>query len=219
MATSTIKKETEKTEKKNKVAEKETTFKKDLIGSLIIGVAAGALSLVVIKNLAIPVPLWSPFIIFPVMTVSGILVGRFLGNRLPIMYKFVKFGEAGGLNWLVDFGVLNLLILLTGISAGIVFSIFKGISFIIATTNSYFWNKQWVFESKSKEEGKEAFKFLVSTGLGLAVNVLIASVIVFAGPKMISGVDAKVWANVAAGVGSLTAMGWNFIMYRFWVFK
>lgn len=199
--------------------EKETYLKKDLIGSVIIGFAAAALSLVVIKNLAIPVPLWTPFLVFPAMTVPGIMVGRFLGVKIPIMYKFVKFGEAGGLNWLVDFGILNLLMLLTGVSAGVVYSIFKGISFIVATANSYVWNKHWVFESRNKEEGKEAFKFLVSTGLGMAVNVLIATLIVFAGPRMITGIDTKVWANIAAAVGSLLAMAWNFVMYRFWVFK
>lgn len=221
MTTETLKKDTAKeANKKESVStEKETTLKKDLVGSAIIGVVAALFSLIVIKNLSIPLPLWAPFVIFPGMTVSGIVVGRFLGKKLPIMYKFVKFGEAGGMNWLVDFGALNLLILLTGISAGIWYSVFKGISFIGATANSYGWNKYWVFESKAKDQGTEAFKFLVSTGLGMLVNVIVASLIVFAGPKIMPTLESKVVANIGAAVGSLIAMGWNFLMYRFWVFK
>lgn len=198
--------------------EKETTLKKDVIGSIIIGFAAAALSLIVIYNLVLPIPSWIPFVIFPVMTIAGIFVARLLGKKIPIMYKFVKFGEAGGLNWLVDFGVLNLLILVTGISSGLYYSLFKGASFIVSTINSYGWNKLWVFESRSKDSTGEATKFLISTLLGLGVNVGIASLIVFFGPKMFE-LDAKVWANLAAATGSLMAMAWNFLMYRFWVFK
>lgn len=197
----------------------ESTLKKDLVGSVIIGFAAAALSLIVINNLSIPIANWVPFIVFPFLTISGILVGRFLGNKLPILYKFVKFGEAGGLNWLVDFGVLNLLILVTGISSGIYYSVFKGASFVVATGNSYAWNKKWVFESKEKKVGGELTRFLIITVLGMALNVLIATSIVFFGPKVFEGIDSKVWANLAAAIGSLLAMAWNFIMYKFWVFK
>ncbi len=197
---------------------KEATFRKDLIGATIIGFAAAGLSLIVLKNLELEISYLVPFLFFPFLTIAGIFVGRLLGNKIPILYKFVKFGEAGGLNWLVDFGVLNLLIMITGISAGLVYSLFKGASFVVATVNSYGWNRLWVFESKSKDTGNEITRFLVITILGLGINVAIASAIVFAGPK-IAELDSKIWANAAAAVGSLVAMGWNFIMYKFWVFK
>lgn len=197
----------------------ESSLKKDVIGSFLIGILAGLFSLIVIKNLNIPVPFWAALIAFPIMTTVGILVGRFLGSKLPILYKFVKFGEAGGLNWLVDFGVLNLLILMTGIASGLYFSVFKGISFVVATGNSYAWNKKWVFESTEKKVGGELVRFLVITVIGMAINVALASIIVVFGPKLFGELESKVWANLAAAAGSLFAMAWNFIMYRFWVFK
>lgn len=198
--------------------QKEATFKKDLIGSIIIGFAAALLSLIVIKNLEIKISFIYPFLVFPFLTIAGIFFGRFIGKKIPILYKFVKFGEAGGLNWLVDFGVLNMLIMLTSISTGIFYSVFKGISFVVATFNSYFWNRMWVFESKNKDTTKEIFKFLIITLIGLGINVATASLIVFFGPKL-TVLEPKIWANIGAAVGSLVAMGWNFIMYKFWVFK
>ncbi len=198
--------------------ENEAPIKRDLVGSLIIGVAAALLSIIVVANLGIPIPLWSTFLIFPPMTVAGIYVGRFLGKRIPVMYKFVKFGEAGGLNWLVDFGVLNLLIMFTEISTGIWYSIFKGISFIVSATNSYFWNKLWVFESRNKDAAGEISKFAIATVLGVGVNVTIAALIVWIGPSMYN-LNSVVWANIAAAAGSIIAMLWNFILYKIWVFK
>ena len=198
--------------------EKFAPLKRDLTGATIIGFAAATLSLIVLANLDVPLPYWAPFIIFPTMTIAGIFVARWLSRWISIMYKFVKFAETGGLNWLVDFGVLNLLIMFTGLSTGIAYAVFKGVSFLVATTNSYAWNKWWVFEARTKSVGSEAGKFVFSTLLGLVVNVGIASLIVIFGPKFVE-LDPKIWANIAAGIGSLSAMAWNFIMYKFWVFK
>jgi putative flippase GtrA len=203
-------------------------FKNDLEASIIIGLLAGLFSTIVLVNLnlfgkevfGVKLSITVLFVIFLIFCLGGIFMARLASRFWPVIYKFGKFGETGGLNWLVDLGVLNLLILLTGFSTGIYFIIFKGISFVTASTNSYFWNKWWVFRGAAKQdEVKEVGKFFVATTLGMMVNVLLASTIAFLGPHIIGGIDSKTWANIATVCGSLTAMIFNFLIYKIWVFR
>jgi len=202
--------------------------KVDLFASALVGIMASLFATIALVNLdlfgksfkgvELTVPL--VFIGFIVLCIAGMVVARIGGRILPIVYKFLKFGEAGGLNWLVDLGIVNLLIFMTGFSAGIYFAIFKGVSFIAASTNSFFWNKYWVFTGgKKQDEKKEIGKFAIATTMGMAVNIAIASAIAYFGPHILSGIIDKSWANIATIIGSLTAMIFNFVIYKIWVFK
>jgi len=204
---------------KNKKLEMDT-FKKDVVGGSVIGLVASIMAFFVLFNLNLGItPLLAPLVLVP-LCLLGIFVARFLSQYIPFFYKFGKFGEVGGLNWLIDMGVLNILILITGFSAGIYFSIFKGISFTAAATNSYFWNKFWVFDkNKTKDVGAEVGKFTVSTLTGLLFNVIIASAALYLSKGFFVGLDSAMLANLAAVIGSLSAMVLNFILYKFWVFK
>jgi len=205
-----------------------STLSFDLTAATGLGLLAGIFAAIVAANLGFlnqtffGITLsWLIIIIgFTLLCMVGIIVGRFLGKFVPFLYNFVKFGEAGGLNWLVDMGIVNLLILFTGFSAGLYFVIFKGVSFTLAATNSFFWNKLWVFRGSAKQkEGKEITKFVIATALGLVVNVTLAYIVSLVGPTLIADVAEKVWANYATIFGSLSAMLFNFVLYKVWVFK
>jgi putative flippase GtrA len=200
------------------------TFKRDMLAALLVGLIAGPLSLIVLNNLGLMAKYnlswWMPIVAFPILTVVGILVARLAGKFIPVIYKFGKFGEVGGLNFLVDLGVLNLLIWITGQSTGLYYSVFKGVSFVAAVANSYFWNKLWVFDdAKKQDQKKEAGKFIVASLLGLAFNVALASAIVFFGPRFVTSIDSKTWASIGSVVGSISAILFNFVLYKIWVFK
>jgi putative flippase GtrA len=131
-----------------------------------------------------------------------------------LVQQFVKFFVVGVSNTLVDLIVLNWLIWLFSISAGPGYSLFKAISFIIANLNSYFWNKKWTF----KTARGDFRQFFVVSLVGLLVNVAAASFVVnFIGPQF--GLTSKIWANVGALTGSVIGLLWNFLGYKFIVFK
>ena len=201
---------------KNKMGD----LKKDYKASLIIGVVAAALSAIMVKNFGITNPAIYALVVLAlfVMPPVGIFVARFIGKKIVALYQFIKFAETGGLNTFVDLGILNLLILITGFSAGIYYSIFKGISFVAAVLNSYFWNKHWVFESKAKgqSEEKEFAKFVVVSVGGFIVNVTAASLIVYLAKS--SSLSPKIVANVAAAIAFVMTMAWNFLGYKLVVF-
>lgn len=139
-------------------------------------------------------------------------------KNLPIVIRqAVKFVLVGGLNTLIDLGVLNLLIFTTGIANGFGYSAFKGISFIVAVINSYFLNKFWTFKSAGKS-GKEFSQFFMVSLIGFGVNIGVASLVVnIIGVQF--GITPKIWANVGALAATFAAMAWNFIGYKFFVFK
>ncbi|HEY4498026.1 MAG TPA: GtrA family protein [Candidatus Paceibacterota bacterium] len=152
-----------------------------------------------------------------ILTIVGLLVVRFLSRWLQILWQIGKFGVVGGLNTFVDFGILNLLILVAGVAAGLWFGVFKGISFTVAVINSYFWNKYWTFEAASKKK-TEFVEFLVVSLFGLGINVGVATLAVnVIGP--LGNLGPVLWANIAAFLATLAALTWNFIGYKFIVFK
>ncbi|MDO8663552.1 MAG: GtrA family protein [Candidatus Wildermuthbacteria bacterium] len=142
--------------------------------------------------------------------------------NLLIIRQAVKFVLVGGLNTLIDLGVLNLLIFMTGIATGFGYSAFKGISFTVAVVNSYIWNKRWTFKgSESNKGAKEFGQFLVVSLIGFGINVGIASLVVnvIGNPFVFSGISAKLWANAGAIIATFCTMTWNFVGYKFIVFK
>ncbi|MBI2594950.1 MAG: GtrA family protein [Candidatus Colwellbacteria bacterium] len=162
-------------------------------------------------------------LLFPALAVLGIRIAAIFGQRFSVLFQAAKFLLVGGLNTFVDLGILNILIAASGITAGIGFSIFKGFSFLIAVGNSYLWNKYWTFgEKKSKQDfiaqGKEFAQFLLISGIGFFLNVGTASAVVnFISPQF--GLSARAWPTVGALAGTLVVMTWNFLGYKFVVFK
>jgi len=195
----------------------------DIVSSIIIGEICAWLMIAIFKNINFQFFRWWFLPIFlPILSLAGLYVAYFVSKKISIVYQAAKFILIGILNTLVDLGVLNLLIFVSDISTGFVFSSFKGISFIVAVINSYFWNKFWTFKkSNTVQPGKEFLQFLIVSLIGFGINVGVASLIVnlIGSPFQYSGVSEQIWANIGAIIASLVGMTWNFIGYKIFVFK
>lgn len=201
--------------------------KNDIFASASIGFFV-ALSLLLIKSSGnIPELNTIPFIesalfLFPILSIIGMKVARKLSKKFPLLLQAAKFLLVGASNTFLDLGVLNVLISQTGISSGIRYSLFKGISFLVALTNSYLWNKYWTFAQKDTQtiaqKGKEAAKFFLISAIGFALNVGTASFVVnVIGPQF--GIAKNTWATAGALMGTFVVLTWNFLGYKFLVFK
>lgn len=197
--------------------------KKDLVFSLITGFYTGFIAWRILEFLEISLFRDISFawlmVLVPILWILGVNLGYFLGRWIGFFNQFGRFAAIGFTNAAVDFGILNLLIFYSGTSAGILFSVFKGASFLVATTHSYFWNKFWSFEAGNTPVTKEEFvKFFMVTLIALLINVGMASLVVnLIGPQF--GISSEAWANVGAIVGSASALIVSFIGFRVAVFK
>ncbi len=155
----------------------------------------------------------------PALWILGVNLGYFLGRWFNFFNQFGKFAAIGFTNAAVDFGILNLLIFYFSVAAGVWFSVFKGVSFIISAFHSYFWNKYWTFEAgQSGVTGQEFFKFFIISVIATLVNVIAASIVVnLVGPQF--GLSGQVWANIGAVAGSATALVFSFLGFRMFVFR
>jgi putative flippase GtrA len=155
--------------------------------------------------------------ILSLLTVVGLSATKILSRWWNTFWQLGKFIVTGGLNTFLDLAVLNLLMSLTGFTSGLWYSLFKAASFSVAVINSYFWNKYWTFEAGGKK-GAEFMEFLLISVVGLGINVGAASLIVkFIQP--IGGMSAIAWGNVGALVATFLALFWNFLGYKFLVFR
>jgi putative flippase GtrA len=156
---------------------------------------------------------------FPILTVICLWLSWFLGKRFLWIFQMAKYLLIGVLATIADLGVLNLLMWISGVATGVSFSAFKGISFVMATTAKYFGDKFWAFEKTERAGmGKEFSQFFIVTLIGLGLNVGAASLVVnVIGSQF--GMSEKLWANVGGIAAAFAVTAWNFIGYKFFVFK
>lgn len=197
--------------------------KTDILAGFIIGEACALIFLFISKFLELPVFVikLSGFFpaLLPVFSILAIYIFSLLGKKWPALFQWGKSFLSGVLNSFIDLGILNVLMLIFAISSGPIYSVFKSVSFIFATINSYFWNKLWAFEKKEMEKaGKEMLQFFIIAGIGFTIHLIVATVLVnVIGPQF--GLTEKIWANVGAIAAMFFGFSWNFLGYKFIVFK
>jgi len=139
----------------------------------------------------------------------------FLKNKIPrsrdFIAQFFKFAVVGTLGTLIDFGLLNLLVISTG--AGVYFS--ATLSFIAAVVNNFFLNKYWTFKSPylTKKSRDLFIQFLIVSVIGLGLNLTIMYLLM---DIFHLGHERYNFAKAAAVVVVLV---WNFLANKFWTFK
>jgi putative flippase GtrA len=197
---------------------------RDIVLALIVGLLTGALAIPVVINLGLGTMIRVPLLLLPVIVAAlfaiALLVASLVASRVPSLFEFSKFAVVGVLNSGVDFGILNLLMLMTGLSSGTAFLAFKSISVTLGVINSYLWNKYWTFKTSNSaaDARREFMAFMVVTLIAVGVNVAGADVIVnvIGAP---AGFSTKLWANIGAISGAGLTLFTNFFGYKFFVFK
>lgn len=191
------------------------------IGALA-GFLAGVFLIPTLINLGLRIP-WIlmavPLVIPPVFALGVWLAGK-LARWLPFMTQLGKFVAVGFLNTAIDFGILNLLSMATGITSGFVIGGVNAPGFAVAVVNSYFWNQRWVFKGRSTGEGTfhDFPKFLTVMLVGLVLNsgIIFFLTTYIAAPF---GFFENLWLNIAKACATAVVLGWNFLGLKFLVFR
>ncbi len=130
-----------------------------------------------------------------------------------IVFQAVKHLIVGAIATLFDLAVFTLL--------AIVFNplLSKGISFLFSTAIKYWGNKYWAFAKPEKENWrKELFSFIIITLVGLLIDVGVFYYFTnMLGPQFLLSV--ALWTKVSVVMAAVVAALWNFLGYKFLVFK
>lgn len=217
--------------------EQTSMSKKDFFFGILAGLLIGLLFLPTLK--AAKPDLYEKFALFVVPffligTPVGLVVARAIGNKIAIIWQVAKFGVIGVLNTLVDLGVLALItfvirstahieakteLFIVGATVVTYYSLYKATSFVVANINSYFWNKYWTFnQNPDKKTQAQFLQFFAVSIIGFIINVLVASAI-FKTMGTFAGFSEDQQGLIGAAAGSIIGLAWNFIGYKFIVFK
>jgi putative flippase GtrA len=196
--------------------------RKDLTASVIIGAAVGLLVQPILANnlsnfnLGIAARL-GIFVFFALFAPFALWLCEVISKFVKGFYQFGQFAAVGTLNSFIDLGVFNLETFLYGSSliGTVMFAVFKAISFVCGTTNSFVWNKYWTFSAQEKPKAGEVTAFYTVAVLGWVLNVGVATLVKAAGSP-----GSKVWINLVAPLcGIAASFLWDFFGYKYFVFK
>lgn len=215
-----------------------TGGRKDYLLGTLSGLIIGLLLLPILKNAQPGLYDSVDVFVVPFFVVGvpvGLVLASWIAKKIALVWQLAKFLVIGVMNTLVDLGVLALItIVVTNDSSTIAsqdtwftaltltvtyYSLYKGFSFIVANINSFFWNKYWTFGSTAAAQAPvQFFQFFLVSIIGFAINVVIASLVFsfFAGSERLTVEQAGL---VGALFGSVIGLAWNFIGYKFFVFK
>ncbi len=103
-------------------------------------------------------------------------IGGFL-RRYPVILQLCRFGAIGFLNTALSFIVSNLISKFLGVEQGGGLGLISGLGFILATTQSYYWNKDWAFGQQTLNLTQNFFRLVGVGAVGVlsVLLVLIAS--------------------------------------------
>jgi len=206
------------------VCDKTKKMKKiDIILALVTGEGVAGLFIWLIKNsptINLPILLWlSPFI-FPVLAVLGVWISYLIGKRYLFVYQLAKFLLIGAFFSVFDLIIFNFLLGYFGISREEIvrYAVFVVISFTIVTVMKYLGDKYWAFEKSGMEKpGMEITTYFVITLISGAIQTASASFLFALIPSIFG--NAMVIGNIAKIGGIVIASIWNFLGYKFIVFK
>ena len=138
---------------------------------------------------------------------------------------YLRFAIVGIANTLVDFVVLNGLILLFTPVFGAVsfysYIAFKICSFLISVTGSYFMNKYWVFKMDGRPHVKEEGTVFLVSGLALVISIGCSSFLfsLLEAQNIVTFIHGTYDANISALGSAFVSLVVNYLGYRFIVFR
>lgn len=138
------------------------------------------------------------------------LLPRFLRQE-HVVGQILRFGVVGGLNTLVDYGTFNLLVVVFGLNPVAA----NPISVTAGIINSFIWNKHWTFASGGWHRWyRQALLFVIISVIGLLINTGGLSLLLH-----LTGAESVLAVNLQKLAASVVSLTWNFIGYRFLVFR
>lgn len=190
----------------------------DAISSLVLGLIIGVFAPLILQNIGKTLPLQNYyFAIFPILTLLGVWFAYLVGARLPVLVQIAKFGVVGVANTVIDFGVLNYLSAAQHVFSGLALIPLNMISFTAAVINSYFWNKYWTFKAGGDGAGKQFAEFIIISVIAIFLNSGLVYLLTLLPP--LGGVSEQMWLNICKAAATLISLVWNFVGYKFIVFK
>jgi dolichol-phosphate mannosyltransferase len=118
--------------------------------------------------------------------------------------QLLKFCAVGATGYVVNLGVYALLVR----GFGVHYIAAAVLSFLVAVTNNYTWNRIWTFRDQRGNVAYQGMRFLVISTLALGANLLVLQLLVVAGLDKIG----------AQAIAIIVVTPVNFVGNKLWSF-
>jgi putative flippase GtrA len=144
-------------------------------------------------------------------------------NKQKERTRFLRFAAVGAMGAVIDFGVLNLLIVLLHVKPVPA----SMVSFTAAVISNFLWNRYWTYpDSRSKHISHQLGQFFLVSIIGLAIRTPLFALFekwlttVFSTTIQLPVVKPNFAAhNIALALVIGIIMIWNFLANRFWTYS
>jgi putative flippase GtrA len=119
--------------------------------------------------------------------------------------QLAKFGVVGASGYLVNLGVYTLLLR----QAGFHYLLAATISFLVAASWNYWWNRHWTFREQRGHFGYQGMRFFTVSGMVYLANLGVLSLLVSLGAGKIE----------AQAIAVLLVTPLNFLGNKLWSFR
>ncbi|MBI5220781.1 MAG: GtrA family protein [Candidatus Liptonbacteria bacterium] len=179
------------------------------------------------------------FVLGTVVIVFAVLTTEIYAALHRTFGRLLKYLIVGFANTGLDFAILNLLVIGTGVRSGGVLAGFNFISFCVATVHSYFWMRAWVFEAAARSSASSPRRLGLRSRFGAggslrrsagefgkfwlvtAAGGIVSSVILWSGTAFLTppgGTPSLFQMNLVKLVAVAVWIAWNFLGYKRSVF-
>ena len=138
----------------------------------------------------------------------------FVSSNQDEFTRFLKFAMVGAIGAVVDFGVLNLLVLGLGVPKEYA----NLVSVTCAVFSNFTWNRLWTFpESRERPVHTQFGQFALVNLIGLAINqaVFIGTDTLIFDELFPHPIDY----NIAKATAIIVVLFWNFFVNRNWTYR
>ena len=137
--------------------------------------------------------------------------------------RFLKFCVVGVIGFVVDFGIMNLLLHFTGNAR-----LASTVSFIAAVISNFIWNRYWTYpDSREKPLMQQLGQFFLINVIGLGIRYVLFSTIdqpiinlaerVL--PETFFITPSVAGHNITMVIAVFIVMMWNFFANRLWTYN
>ena len=137
--------------------------------------------------------------------------------------RFLKFCVVGVIGFVVDFGIMNLLLHLTGNAR-----LASTVSFIAAVISNFIWNRYWTYpDSRENSLMQQLGQFFLINVIGLGIRYLlfltIDQPIITLAERLLPAdffiSPSVVGHNITMIIAVFIVMMWNFFANRLWTYN
>lgn len=133
-----------------------------------------------------------------------------------MLQQLLRFLITGLINTIIDFGVFNLLIILSGARSSTAIALINTLAVALAVTNSFILNRNWTFPVYNRKKG-QIQRFIIASLIGILINS--ATVTLLSNLHLLAAFAPLLVLNAAKIIAALLSTSWNFLAYRNWVFR